>query len=90
MVRAERAKQLLEDPLIKESLEKLEQDVFEAWARSGIRDKEGQHELLLMIQTARKFKGLLEAVVITGQIESQRLKTPKLTRVLERFGIYNP
>ena len=79
----------MDEPLIKESLEKLEQDVFEAWARSGIRDKEGQHELLLMIQTARKFKALLEAVVMTGEIEKQNLRTPKLKRALERFGIYD-
>ena len=78
----------MDEPLIKESLEKLEQDVFEAWARSGIRDKDGQHELLLMIQTARKFKALLEAVVMTGEIEKQNLQTPKLRRTLERFGVY--
>ena len=88
MQRGERARQLLEEPLIKDSLAKLEQDVFEAWSRSAIRDKEGQHELLLMVQTVRKFRGLLEAVVMTGDIEKSNLKTPKLRQVLERFGVY--
>lgn len=86
--RGERAKQLLAEPLIQESLKRLETDIFEAWAKTGIRDKEGQHELLLMVQTARKFKALLEQIVITGEIEAQQIKTPKLRRTLERFGVY--
>jgi hypothetical protein len=86
--RAERAKQLLAEPLIADSLKRLETDIFEAWAKTGIRDKEGQHELLLMMQTARKFRALFEQIVITGEIESGRLKTPQLKRTLERFGIY--
>lgn len=87
--RGERARQLLADPLIAEALTRLEADIFEAWAKTGIRDKEGQHELLLMIQTARKFRAILTDVMVTGEIEAHRLKTPKLRRTLERFGVYN-
>lgn len=87
--RGERAKQLLADPLIADSLKRLETDIFEAWAKTGIRDKEGQHELLLMVQTARKFRNIFEQIVMTGELEAQRLKTPKLTQILDRFGIYN-
>lgn len=90
IIRAEKAKALLADPLIKDSLAQLETDIFEAWAKTGIRDKEGQHELLLMVQTARKFRALFEQIVMTGEIEANRLKTPKLRQVLDRFGIYNP
>lgn len=89
IIRAERAKQLLADPLIADSLKRLETDIFEAWAKTGIRDKEGQHELLLMVQTARKFRNIFEQIVMTGELEAQRLKTPKLTQILDRFGIYN-
>jgi hypothetical protein len=87
--RAERAKQLLAEPLIADSLKRLETDIFEAWARTGIRDKEGQHELLLMLQTTRKFRALLEQIVMTGEMEAHQIKTPRLKRELERFGIYN-
>jgi hypothetical protein len=90
IIRAERAKQLLADPLIADSLKRLETDIFEAWAKTGIRDKEGQHELLLMVQTARKFRALFEQLVMTGEVEAHRLKTPKLRQVLGRFGVYNP
>lgn len=88
IVRAEQAKRLLADPMVQEAFKRLETDVFEAWARTGIRDKEGQHELLLMVQTARKFRGIFEQIVMTGEIEADRLKTPKLKRTLERFGVY--
>ena len=86
MVRAERAQQLLNDPLFQEASERLERDIFEAWARTGIRDKEGQHELLLMLQTARKFKAIFQGFIATG--EMQKLQTPMLKRTLERFGVY--
>lgn len=89
IIRGERAKQILEDPMFKEAQEKLERDIFEAWASTGIRDKEGQHELLLMLQTARKFNALFRSIIATGEMEKNAIKTPALKRTLERFGIYN-
>lgn len=88
VIRGERARQILDDPLFKEAGDQLEKDIFEAWAKTGIRDKEGQHELLLMLQTARKFKAIFVAIVAAGQYEKDQLKTPKLKRTLERFGVY--
>jgi hypothetical protein len=85
--RAERAQRILEDPIFKESSERLEKDIVEAWARTGVRDKEGQHELHLMLQTARKFKAIFVEMVATGEIHKQELQRPKLTRVLDRFGV---
>jgi hypothetical protein len=90
ILRAEKAQQLLNDPMIAEAFERLEKDVAEAWARSSIRDTEGQHELLLIMQTARKFKAIFSEYVATGELLKQRLQTPKLKRTLERFGVYNP
>lgn len=85
--RGVRAQQILEDELFKEAYRILEQDIFDAWSQSKIRDKDGQHELLLMIQTARKFKAIFEHIVATGEMAKQD-KPSQLTRVLERFGVY--
>lgn len=68
MARAERAKVLLSDPLIVEALKTLEDEVFQAFADSPVRDKEGREELSRLIKTARKFKGLLERAVADGQV----------------------
>lgn len=84
--RGDLANRILQDAIFVECMEKLEKDVFEAWARSGVRDKEGQHELFLMIQTARKFKALFESLVATGEIEKNALKAPRL-KLLGRFGV---
>jgi hypothetical protein len=43
----------------------------------------------LMLQTTRKFRALLEQIVMTGEMEAHQIKTPRLKRELERFGIYN-
>lgn len=87
IARAEAAKRILEDPLVQEAFKTLETDVCEAWMKSGIRDAQGQHELLLMAQTARKFKAIFETLVQTGEVERHRLSKPKLHRVLDRFGV---
>ncbi len=87
--RGESARRLLNDPLFMEAMERIEKDVFEAWSRSAIRDKEGQHELLLMIQTARKFKAIFEDVLLTGELETKALQKPRLVRELQRFGVFN-
>lgn len=79
---------MLQDPLFVEACERLEKDIVEAWARTGIRDKEGQHELHLMLQTARKFKAIFADIVATGELQKDALNRPKLKRVLERFGVY--
>lgn len=87
--RGERARQFLNDSLFQEAMQTLERDVFEAWSTCAIRDKEGQHELLLMIQTARKFKAIFENIVATGELAKADIKAPRLKRVLERFGVYS-
>lgn len=90
VLRAEKARQLLEEPLIKEFLDALERDVADAWKRCPIRDKEGQHELLLMVQTVLKFKALFAKCLADGEVAKADLRPPRITRVLERFGVRNP
>lgn len=87
IVRGQRAKAMLSDSLFIDAMQTLEADVFEAWSRCAIRDKDGQHELLLMIQTARKFKAIFEQIVATGEFAAKDLNPPKLTRILDRFGL---
>lgn len=87
IIRADHANRILNDSLFQEAMQTLERDVFEAWARMPIRDKEGQHELLLMIQTTRKFKAIFEAVLYSGKLEKKELERPKLKQVLGRFGL---
>ena len=87
IIRGEGARRILDDQIFRESMDKLEADICEAWAQMPIRDKEGQHELLLMMQTARKFKALLQTILQTGEYEKSQLQKPQLKRVLGRFGI---
>lgn len=88
IIRGEAARRIMDDEVFKSSMQKLEADICEAWAQMPIRDKEGQHELLLMMQTARKFKALLQTILQTGEYEKSQIQKPKLKRTLERFGVY--
>lgn len=89
VVRGEHARHILEDELFKEAMQTLEKDIFEAWRQTPIRDVEGQQKLLLMIQTARKFRAIFETLIQSGEIAKNDLKPSRLTRTLERFGVYD-
>lgn len=86
--RGEYAKQLLDNEILQDSFRIIERDISAAWANTPIRDKEGQHELLLMRKMLDKFKGVLLEVINDGEIEKNKLQTPKLKRTLERFGVF--
>lgn len=60
----------------------LESDIIEQWAACPLRDADGQHELLLMLKVARKFKAIFQSYVDTGEMAQARLneQTGPLTR----------
>ena len=78
--RGEHARQLLDDPLLNETIELIEKDIIEAWIACPIRDTEGQRLLLQEIRQARKLKGVLTGVMETGKYEAyqQSLKDKAL------------
>lgn len=66
--RAERAKQLLADPLLKESLDLIESDIIGQWEACPVRDEEGRELLWRYYKTAKKFRAILEGVVSNGKL----------------------
>lgn len=71
--RADRAAQLLAEPLIADTLALIEQEYIEEWKNSPARDVDGREKLWLMVKTVRKFQSELESVIATGQIAKHRL-----------------
>ena len=67
--RGERAKRLLEDPMLVEAFKLLETDIIEMWVACPERDKEGQERLQRHIRDARKLKDILYGIMENGKFE---------------------
>lgn len=74
MNRGARAEALLNDEILAESLQSIEQAILDRWAESPIADREGQHELRLMLKVCHDFKRNLQEVVRTGKLASLQHK----------------
>ena len=75
--RAERAKALLNDRLLKESLDSIEAEIIERWEACPARDKDGREELWVYYKTAKKFRGILAQVIEQGKVAEFELERKK-------------
>lgn len=72
--RAQHAKRLLADPLIQGAFVTLAQTLHEAWERCPIRDREGQHELRLMLELLGQLKSYFDLAISDGELAAQTIK----------------
>ena len=82
--RGEQAKNILESAIYKESWEKVREGIITAWETSPIRDKEGQHELKLMLKCLKDVQNYMENVVITGKMAKIHLEKDSFVRNMFR------
>ena len=74
IVRAERARQLMSDPLLQETLETLKQGYIEAWARTPIKDSELREHIWGLYCATMKFEEILQSTLDSGKLAAQQLK----------------
>ncbi len=87
VARAEHAKQLLNDSLLKDALDAIETEVVKAWGECPLRDAEGKEALWQLFKTAQKFRGMLVGHVETGKLAAHNLKQFEERKGLRRvFG----
>lgn len=70
MNRGAKAEALLNNEMFKEALEHVESQILEKWKTSPVVDKDGQHELRLMLKCHQEFKKFLEDAINTGKLAS--------------------
>lgn len=58
----------LETPLYQEAVESVRNAILQSWAASPIRDKEGQHELRLMLKALDDVVGYVKETAQTGKL----------------------
>jgi hypothetical protein len=68
LVRANRAKEALENPLVQEALDHYEQEIVSQWKASPLRDADGREKLRLMLEAHKHFKTFLTSTLESGAL----------------------
>lgn len=80
--RANRAKAILNNPTYQESFDLVRQAILEQWEATPVRDREGAHELKLMLKLLSDVRANLDRAIADGKLAAheleQRRRTPKL------------
>lgn len=88
LARAERARLILEDPLVVDALADIRAELLAAWQASPARDTEGREHLFRFFKVAEKFELALKSHMETGALVSAHLRAEEerksaLTRAKE-------
>ena len=75
--KAEFARQVLETPIVKETLDFMEREIMEFWLVCPVRDTEGREALWRMAVTTRKFRDLLRGTMESGKIAAAQITHKK-------------
>jgi len=86
IARADRAKLILEDPMVVDALTSMREHIMQAWKDSPARDKEGREELFRYIKVIGQFESVFRAHIETGALAAHQLQTEEERRtVLSRL-----
>jgi hypothetical protein len=77
IARADRAKMILEDPMVVEALTAMRDHIMQAWQESPARDKEGREELFRYIKVIGQFESVFRTHIETGALAAHQLRTEK-------------
>lgn len=75
--RGELARQLLNNELYAESFEMVKQAIVAKWVASSVTDREGHHELKLMLKAIDNVQHHIKTAVDTGKLAEIQLDTER-------------
>ena len=85
--RGERAEKLLGNDLFVEAFDKLREAILNSIEEAPIRDRDGVHELKLMLKVLKDVKGHIIQVVETGQMAKIQLEQQEKLDRLNKSGL---
>jgi hypothetical protein len=85
IARAEQAKRILEDDMVKEAFAAIESGIVEAWKDLPMRDTEGREHLHRLLQAKRKFEQVFASHIQNGAVAANELKAEEARKtIIER------
>src|SRR5690349_11359930 len=85
IARGERARTILEDPLVGEAFGALERACIDEWRRAPARDVEGRERLWLMLKLCERLREHFVSLVENGKLAADRLAQVEKER---KFSIF--
>jgi hypothetical protein len=73
MTRGAKAQALLQNPLFVEAFESVSNAIHDQWANCPVRDRDGAHELRLMLKLLNDVRSVFELAVSDGKEARRRL-----------------
>jgi hypothetical protein len=69
------AQRIMDDPLFKEALERIETGLIDSMKLVPMADRDTQHELILTMQLLHRFKGIFTEIMQTGKMAQMQEDT---------------
>jgi len=90
LARADRARMILEDELVKAALSDMKALVREEWEKSPVRDVDGREHLYKLMRVIGQFEGCLQKHLETGQlvaadIRAEEERKSMMAKIKERI-----
>jgi len=71
--KGQQAARILDDPVVKEAIDTIKQEIVEQWAATPARDAEGREWVWRHYKVAERFEAMLRGYIETGRIEFMRV-----------------
>lgn len=84
LIRAQRAREVLENPLMAEALDHYEAEITSQWKASPLRDVEGRERLRLMLAAHEHFQTYLTNTMAAGKLARVKQTIPERVMSLVR------
>jgi hypothetical protein len=72
ITKANHAKRLLEDELLKDAFAQVEKDIFEEWRMSALSDYSGRSDMFHALKGLERLKARLQAILDDGLVAKSR------------------
>jgi hypothetical protein len=72
ITKANHAKRLLEDDILKEAFAQVEKDIFEEWRMSGYADNDTRSDMFHTLKGLERLKARLQAILDDGLVAKSR------------------
>lgn len=85
--RGEQARLLLENELYSEAVENVRRGIVDKWVSCPIRDREGAHELKLMLKVLDEVTGYIKTTMETGKLAAIQLESERRMDKIKAAGL---
>jgi len=72
--RGQKAKELLEEPLLQDSLKAIRNKLDTEWKNSPLRDVEGREKIFFLVKAIDELEAMLISEMETGKLASEQIK----------------